>query len=127
MTISRKTKTVKLILELFDNTNNAISIADLVSIFKNKMKKTTVYRILNRLEESGRLHSFSDRDGIKRYAKGNQDSVSIKDSVPHSHFLCNTCGISSCLPIEIPVPSIPNLKIDSSDHLLVGQCENCHA
>ena len=127
MSVFRKTKTVKMLLDLFYQKNNAISIVELISKFSKKMNKTTVYRIFNRLEESGRLHSFSDRDGIKRYAKGNQDSVSIKDSVPHSHFLCNTCGISSCLPIEIPVPSIPNLKIDSSDHLLVGQCENCHA
>ena len=126
MTIIRKTKTVRLILESFDNTNNAISITELVSIFKNKMNKTTVYRILNRLEDSGVLHSFSDRNGLKRYAKGSQDSISTKNEGPHSHFLCNACGISSCLPIEIPVPSVPNFKIDSSDHLLVGQCENCN-
>ena len=60
MPISRKTKTVKMILDLFGETNNAISIVDLVSNFRNKMNKTTVYRILNRLEESGILHSFSD-------------------------------------------------------------------
>ena len=126
MNIERKTKSVKLLLNTFKDLN-AFSIIELVEKFKDDMNKTTVYRILNRLEESGLLHSFSDRDGIKRYAKGNQDSVSIKDSVPHSHFLCNTCGISSCLPIKIPVPSIQNLKIDSSDHLLVGEGENCHA
>jgi len=51
MPIFRKTKTVKMILDLFGETNNAISIVDLVSTFRNKMNKTTVYRILNRLEE----------------------------------------------------------------------------
>ena len=91
------------------------------------MNKTTVYRILNRLEESGILHSFADREGLKRYAKGNQKPSSIKDSNLHSHFLCNDCGISSCLPLEIPVPSLPNTRIDNSDHLLTGQCENCHS
>ena len=127
MSISRKTKTVKLILEVFNKTNNAISVVDLVSIFREKMNKTTVYRILNRLEESGILHSFTDRDGLKRYAKGNQKTGSIKDSNLHSHFLCNDCGISSCLPLEIPIPTLPNTRIDSSDHLLTGQCENCHS
>ena len=127
MNISRKTKTVKLVLDLFENTNNAISVVDLVSVFKGKMNKTTVYRILNRLEESGILHSFTDRNGLKRYAKGNQKPGSIKDSNLHSHFLCNDCGISSCLPLEIPIPSLPNTRIDSSDHLLTGQCENCHS
>ena len=127
MNISRKTKTVKLVLDLFESTNNAISVVDLVSVFKGKMNKTTVYRILNRLEESGILHSFTDRNGLKRYAKGNQKPGSIKDSNIHSHFLCNDCGISSCLPLEIPIPSLPNTRIDSSDHLLTGQCENCHS
>ena len=127
MSISRKTKTVKLVLDLFESTNNAISIVDLVSVFKGKMNKTTVYRILNRLEESGILHSFTDRNGLKRYAKGNQKPGSIKDSNLHSHFLCNDCGISSCLPLEIPIPTLPNTRIDSSDHLLTGQCENCHS
>ena len=127
MNISRKTKTVKLVLDLFENTNNAISVVDLVSVFKSKMNKTTVYRILNRLEESGILHSFTDRNGLKRYAKGNQKPGSVKDSNIHSHFLCNDCGISSCLPLEIPIPSLPNTRIDSSDHLLTGQCENCHS
>ena len=127
MNISRKTKTVKLVLDLFESTNNAISVVDLVSVFKSKMNKTTVYRILNRLEESGILHSFTDRNGLKRYAKGNQKPGSIKDSNIHSHFLCNDCGISSCLPLEIPIPSLPNTRIDSSDHLLTGQCENCHS
>ena len=31
MNISRKTKTVKLVLDLFESTNNAISVVDLVS------------------------------------------------------------------------------------------------
>ena len=127
MAVSRKTKTVKLILELFENRNNAISVVDLVSIFKEKMNKTTVYRILNRLEESGILHSFTDRDGLKRYAKGNQKPSLLKDGNLHSHFLCNDCGISSCLPLEIPIPSLPNTRIDSSDHLFTGQCENCQS
>ena len=50
MSISRNTKTVKLLLELFDKENNALSVVDLVSILSQEMNKTTVYRILQRLE-----------------------------------------------------------------------------
>ena len=127
MGISRKTKTVKLLVECFKQKNSALSVVELVSKFKGQMNKTTVYRILNRLEESGILHSFADREGLKRYAKGNQKPGSMEGSNLHSHFLCNDCGISSCLPLEIPVPYLPNTRIDSSDHLLTGQCENCHS
>ena len=90
------------------------------------MNKTTVYRILNRLEESGILHSFSDKDGLKRYAKGNQKTNSDNKNNLHSHFLCNDCGVSTCLPFEIPIPTIANYKINTSQHLLIGQCDNCH-
>ena len=126
MAISRKTKSVKMILDLFGETNNAISVVDLVSTFRNKMNKTTVYRILNRLEESGILHSFSDKDGLKRYAKSNQKIDPDNKNDLHSHFLCDDCGVSTCLPLEIPIPTIPDHKINTSQHLLIGQCDNCH-
>lgn len=126
MPISRKTKTVKMILDLFGETNNAISIVDLVSMFRNKMNKTTIYRILNRLEESDILHSFSDKDGLKRYAKSNQKIDPDNKNDLHSHFLCDDCGVSTCLPLEIPIPKIPDYKINTSQHLLIGQCDNCH-
>ncbi len=125
MGVLRKTKPVKLLLDLFDKKDSAISIAELVSIFSGKMNKSTVYRILNRLEESGLLHSFLGNDGLKRYAKGDQRPVTSKNITMHPHFLCEDCGISSCLPLEISTSSIPNYTIKSSEQLYLGQCNNC--
>ena len=126
MSISRKTKTVELILETFNKNDNAISVADLVFKFRQRMNKTTVYRILHRLEESNILHSFVDRNGLKRYAKGDKKSNNLGDSQNHSHFICDDCGISSCLPVQIPAPTITNYKINSSEHLFSGQCGDCN-
>tara|TARA_B100001248_G_C27260401_1_gene398159 strand:- start:135 stop:515 length:381 start_codon:yes stop_codon:yes gene_type:complete len=125
MIISRKTKTVKLVLELFREKKFAIPVVDIVSIFANKMNKTTVYRILQRLEDSGILHSFVDKQGLKRYAKGDQRKSNSTNQIIHPHFLCDDCGISICLPLEISTPSIPNYTINSSDHLYSGQCQDC--
>ena len=125
MSISRKTKTVKLVLELFREKKYAIPVVDIVSIFANKMNKTTVYRILQRLEDSGILHSFVDKQGLKRYAKGDQRKSNSTNQIIHPHFLCDDCGISICLPLEISTPSIPNYTINSSDHLYSGQCQDC--
>ena len=111
MSIVRKTKTVKLLLQTFKQTNDAISVVELVSKFSKNMNKTTVYRILDRLEESGILHSFVDQDGLKRYAKGEQKTKSSNKLSMHPHFLCEDCGTSSCLPIKISIPSIPNYTI----------------
>ena len=125
MSISRNTKTVKLLLELFDKENNALSVVDLVSILSQEMNKTTVYRILQRLEEAGILHSFIDKDGLKRYAKGDQRTSSSGNQITHPHFLCEECGISTCLPLKISTPSIPNYIIKSSEQLYLGQCKDC--
>ena len=125
MSISRKTKTVKLLLNLFDQEKNAISVVDLVSFVSNDMNKTTVYRILNRLEESGVLHSFIDKDGLKRYARGDQRPTASDNPSIHPHFLCEECGISTCLPLKISTPSIPNYIINSSEQLYLGQCKDC--
>lgn len=125
MSIIRKTKTVKLVLDEFNKNKDAIPVVDLIDKFKNKMDKTTVYRIIERLEESNIVHSFIDSEGIKRYVKSNSDNHYHNESKIHPHFLCEDCGISSCIPIEIKIPSIPNYNIKSSEHLLIGQCKDC--
>ena len=127
MKISRKTKTLKFVLDLFNKQDNAYSVVQLVSIFSKKMNKTTVYRILDRLEDSGLLHSFLDKDGLKRYAKESSMTNTSQKNTDHPHFVCDECGISTCLPLEVNIPSIPNFKINNSEHLYTGQCHDCQA
>ena len=125
MSIIRKTKTVKLILQEFNENKEAISAIKLIDKFKKHMDKTTVYRILERLEDSGTLHSFIDNDGYKRYAKNDLINKNPEIKEMHPHFLCENCGISSCLPIKIPIPSVTNYIIKSAEYLLKGHCKNC--
>ena len=124
MNIKRKTKSVELLLNTFKDLS-AISIIDLVEKFKNDMDKTTVYRILDRLEKSNILHSFIDNEGLKRYAKNKVGKSQSANQ--HPHFLCEECGVSSCISIEMKVPALPNYKIKDSEHLLIGQCKKCLA
>lgn len=124
MAIIRKTKTVNALLQVFEETNDAISIVELVNKFNGIMDKTTVYRILERLEDSNLLHSFIGDDGLKRYAKWvNEDSS--EEMEIHPHFQCNACGKSSCLPIKISLPSLPDYKIESIEQTLSGKCKDC--
>ena len=41
MPVSRKTKSVRLVIDLFKNTSNALSVVDLIDTFNGKMNKTT--------------------------------------------------------------------------------------
>jgi Fur family ferric uptake transcriptional regulator len=71
MGILRKTQSLAVMLAEFDKSSHAISAIDLIRRLSNKLNKTTVYRILDKLEDDGLLHSFLGKNGIKWYAKCN--------------------------------------------------------
>jgi len=124
MGVIRKTKSVETILGIFEKNKEAISAVKLVDLLKTQMNKTTIYRILERLESDSVVHSFMDKDGIKWYATGSGCNHS-KHSEIHPHFQCESCGQIDCLPIDMEIPSIPNREINFSQVLLIGKCEKC--
>lgn len=126
MKVVRKTKSVKLLIDIFENSSSAISVVSLIEQFKKEMNKTTIYRILDRLEEDGIVHSFIGLDGLKWYAKCNNCS-SHHHIDTHPHFQCQDCGQLDCLDTDITIPKIPNRKIEFAQVLLVGKCEQCSA
>ena len=71
MGIVRKTKSLDLLLDEFKSETTAISTIELIKRLHSKLNKTTVYRVLDNLEDDGILHSFLDKDGIKWYAMCN--------------------------------------------------------
>jgi Fur family ferric uptake transcriptional regulator len=124
MGVVRRTISVKTLLEVFENTDEAVSSVALVDRLQKNMNKTTVYRILERLEDEGIIHSFSDKSGLSWYARCKDCSASHHHDV-HPHFQCSNCGKRECLDVDITVPSIPNHQIDSAEFLLVGRCKEC--
>ena len=124
MGIVRKTKSVNLILDVFRENQNALSGVHLVKHLKASMNKTTVYRILDRLEQEGLIHSFTGKEGLKWYAKCST-CTSEQHADFHPHFQCKTCGTVECLSIDIAIPKISDRKIDSAEIMLQGICPNC--
>ncbi|MGV6832363.1 MAG: Fur family transcriptional regulator [bacterium] len=124
MGIIRKTKPVLTILNKFESSDNALSVVGLVDELKSQMNKTTVYRILDRLEGEGTLHSFTGKNGIKWYAKC-KDCSKEKHIDLHPHFECVICGKIECIDVNISIPSIPNKQVLNSQILLQGNCELC--
>ncbi|PQJ77971.1 Fur family transcriptional regulator [Polaribacter porphyrae] len=126
MGIVRKTKSVKEILAFFSTKNEAKSAVQLIEFFKDKMNRTTVYRILDRLVEEGILHSFNGKEGLKWYAKC-QGCSSEHHSDVHPHFQCTDCDKVECLPTNIALPNLNNRSIDSVDFFLTGKCATCNS
>lgn len=124
MGIKRKTKSVQALLDIFNQSDNAWSVVDLVEKLASEMNKTTVYRILDRLEDEGILHSFTDANGLKWYAQC-QDCSQHQHEDIHPHFQCKTCGKVECLSVDYKIPSLPNYTIDHAEVLITGQCSEC--
>ena len=124
MSVIRRTKSVNLIMSIFEHGDEALSVVDLVERLKNDMNKTTVYRILERLEEDGAIHSFAGSSGLKWYAKCHDCSTHKHNDV-HPHFECNNCGKVECLDLDISIPEINNRHIETANIMLKGQCADC--
>lgn len=122
MAIVRQTKAIKTILNSFED--EAILSVDLVNKLDGKFNKTTVYRVLERLEQEGILHSFKGKSGRLWYAKCNGCS-SGKHTDVHPHFQCNKCGKTECIDIGRVQFNVPNYVIEHSEILLYGICSNC--
>jgi Fur family ferric uptake transcriptional regulator len=124
MGIIRKTQLVRILLKEFKQSKEALSVVELVDRLNGQMNKTTVYRILDRLEDSGSLHSFIGNDGLKWYALC-YGCTQLHHADKHPHFQCRDCGKTECLSLDIVVPTIPNYKVEFAELLLIGQCEDC--
>ena len=124
MGVKRKTKSVQEILTVFEKGHEAVSVVDLVGRLEGTMNKTTVYRILGRLEGDGIIHSFTGTNGCKWYAKCYVCTEHHHNHV-HPHFECKNCGKVECLDIDITIPKLKNRHIESADVLFIGQCADC--
>ena len=124
MGVVRKTKLVNLLLQQFEDDNQAVSISSLVDQLCSEMNKTTVYRILERLENHGTLHSFVGKDGGRWYSRYKACSSQRHEGI-HPHFQCKNCGKTECLNIDVSVPVLGNYQIETASLLLTGSCEDC--
>ena len=127
MGITRKTKSIKALLQVFENNESAISVVQLVDELKEEMNKTTVYRALDRMEKEGILHSFSGKEGLKWYAKCKDSCNSSEHKDIHPHFQCSDCGKTTCISVDLSIPSVQGYNISTAEVLLIGQCPDCLA
>lgn len=125
MGIVRQTNSVKTLLEVFEENEHALSRVDLVNRFQEQMNKSTVYRILQRLQKEGILHSFKDKRGLHWYAKHKR--VSLDDNYFRPYFQCVECGKTELLNTKVPFPEVPNHQVDRVQMFLTGQCRDCNS
>ncbi len=124
MGIIRKTESVKILLNEFTEDATALSTVELIRRLDKVLNKTTVYRLLSKLEDDGVLHSFLGFDGVKWFAKCRACSKTNHSDI-HPHFQCVSCGKSECLDLTIDIPDITNREVLFTQLLIKGKCGLC--
>ena len=124
MGVIRKTKHFQRILSEFPKSHTAISANSLVSLFANTMNKSTIYRILNKLEDDSAIHSFVGLNGLKWYAKCS-GCTSEEHYDNHPHFQCEGCNLVKCIENAKNQPEFIGYEFKVKNVLLTGLCNKC--
>ena len=124
MGVHRKTRNLELVLDAFRDTQEALSAHLLMDRLPAYVNRSTVYRLLDRLEDDGVLHSFLASENIKFYAlcRGCNQSGHVHR---HAHFQCTSCSQVVCIEQEVVVPTLYQGRVDEAQVLLKGQCATC--
>jgi len=88
------------------------------------VNKTTVYRLLDRLEDDGIVHSFAGEDSVKYYAKCRTCS-GPGHTHNHPHFHCTACNTVRCLDDEVSLTVSGGFQVMEAQVLLKGRCAAC--
>ena len=75
-----------LVVEALLKTKNPVTIEELQAMLKNKVAKSTLYRVLNDLKKINILNEFTSPDNTAVI------ELSLEDDIHHHHLFCSDCG-----------------------------------
>ncbi len=127
-----KTKQRAVILEcLKDNQGNSYTVDEIVDLLKKKgetVGRTTVYRYIDFLVQSGQVRKFlpeSRKSAAYQYIEHKDECTN------HMHLKCMSCGKFEHLGCDFMngvcehIMSHHNFKIDNSKTIILGVCSEC--
>ncbi|MEK6151736.1 transcriptional repressor [Flavobacteriaceae bacterium 3-367] len=106
--------------------NAALSHDMLQSELGTAINRATIYRVLNRFCEDGRVHRIVGDDGKQYFALClNCDEQKGAHNHNHFHFKCVACGKVECLDHEIAVPLPDGYSLERFNGWISGRCNSC--
>ncbi len=115
------------LLGLLQQSDRALTQAEVEEQLTVEADRATVFRALNAFEEAGLVHRVLDGAGVSCFAAcaGACSEGHHKDA--HAHFHCRSCGSVFCLPtVEMPKVKVPRGFRMEHGHLeLEGTCKAC--
>ena len=115
------------ILELFQQSEHALSHADIEKISGAHFDRITIYRTLQTFVEKGIIHTIPTADNSIMYALCKEECSDGHHHDDHVHFICSACGTTYCLDqVSIPSVNIPKgFSVHQTNVLINGICKNC--
>ena len=120
-----------LVYKTLSEAQRPLSHTDIVRIIQedpnNNGDQATIYRTLLAFTKNNITRIASNAGGITRYEIQNSNKEDQATHV-HPHFVCNSCGIVSCLPKTTVITSFDkNWKhiLEHSEMQFVGTCTDC--
>jgi len=114
-----------MIVDIIHDSSSPLTAEDMVACMKKKMPevdKSTVYRTLDLLEETGCVYrSESDKGIVFHHA----------DEGHHHHLVCNKCGKTVdveedlFLPVEKLLVDKYNFQVNFQHMVIQGLCKSC--
>ncbi|WP_108867542.1 Fur family transcriptional regulator [Aquimarina aquimarini] len=121
---TRNTQKQDFVLDILAKSEHTMSADAILEAMPIKINKTTVYRILDRFAEKGKVHYVTGENGKAYYALCSDCDVE-HDFHNHIHFQCKTCEKVTCLSYEIKVPELKNFEVQETQFLMIGVCDKC--
>lgn len=122
-----KTEVRKKVLQLFLDSDIALSLQDIESAF-DKLDRITLYRTLKTFEGKGIIHQAIDGTKHPKYAMCDADCDEHNHQDNHAHFHCVQCEKTICLE-HVPTPNIPNIPagytVEETNLIISGICSEC--
>jgi Fur family transcriptional regulator, ferric uptake regulator len=114
------------ILDLLTASPVALSHSEVLTAIDGICDRVTVYRVLDRLAEEGRVHKIVNTDGTIKYAPCHDCAEKHSHKHDHVHFSCTNCLSVTCLTDVEPVYKLPRkYKVQEVNFTLSGLCPDC--
>ena len=126
MSKTRNTPARLAIEELLELSDSALSHHGIQLALGDMCNRVTIYRVLDRLIDEGRVHKILDTSGISHYAPCEKCMEHSDHIHNHIHFKCNKCNSIICLEQVIPEIKTPvGYKFEEVNFLISGTCDKC--
>lgn len=117
----------KKILDLFFNSDGALSHGDIEKHTESAFDRVTVYRTLQTFVEKGIIHHIPTTDNSILYALCKENCEAGHHHDNHVHFVCDDCNKTICLDdVTVPNVKLPRGYLQKQTEVIVkGICDDC--